>query len=33
MRDSINLITDSQIERKKESTFGVMAKFDSRINS
>jgi hypothetical protein len=33
MRDSINMITDSQIKRDKESTFGVMAKFDSWNNS
>jgi hypothetical protein len=33
MRDSINRITDSRIKREKESTFGVIAKFDSRINS
>jgi hypothetical protein len=32
MRDSINLITDSWIKREKESTFRVMAKFNSRIN-
>jgi hypothetical protein len=33
MRDSINLIMDSLIKREKESTFGVIAKFDSQINS
>jgi hypothetical protein len=32
MRDDINLITDSWI-KKKDLTFGVMAKFESRINS
>jgi hypothetical protein len=31
--DEINLITDPWIKKKKESTFGVLAKFDSRINS
>jgi hypothetical protein len=33
MVNRINLITDSQMKREKESTFGVIAKFDSRINS
>jgi hypothetical protein len=33
MRDSINPITDSRIKREKKSTFGVIAEFDSRINS
>jgi hypothetical protein len=28
-----NLAMDSQIKREKESTFGVITKFDSRINS
>jgi hypothetical protein len=32
-RDNINLITDSRIKRENESTFGVIAKFDPRINS
>jgi hypothetical protein len=29
MRDSVNLITGSESREKKESTFGVKAKFDS----
>jgi hypothetical protein len=29
MVNIINLITDSWIKREKESTFGVVAKFDS----
>jgi hypothetical protein len=29
MRDSVNLITGSGSREKKESTFGVKAKFDS----
>jgi hypothetical protein len=33
MLNRINLITDSYIKRENESTFGVIAKFDSRINS
>jgi hypothetical protein len=33
MVNRINLIMDTQIKRKKESTCGVIAKFDSRINS
>jgi hypothetical protein len=33
MRDNINLIMDSRIKREKESTFGVIAEFDSRVNS
>jgi hypothetical protein len=33
IRDIINLITNFQIKREKESTFGVIAKFDSWINS
>jgi hypothetical protein len=32
MLNRINLITDSRIKREKESTFGVIAKFDYRIN-
>jgi hypothetical protein len=32
MLNRINLITDSRIKRQKESAFGVIAKFDSRIN-
>jgi hypothetical protein len=33
MVNRIHLITDFWIKREKESTFGVLAKFDSRINS
>jgi hypothetical protein len=33
MINGINLITDSQIKREKELIFGVIAKFDSQINS
>jgi hypothetical protein len=33
MVNRINLISDSRIKREKESTFGVIAKFDSLINS
>jgi hypothetical protein len=33
MVNRINLITDSQIKREKDLTFGVIAKFDFAINS
>jgi hypothetical protein len=33
MVNSINLIIDFRVKREKESTFGVMSKFDSQIKS